>query len=335
MEANEETYRLFDNYLSGNLSGQEKVVFEKMLSENDSLRDEFIWMSSAVNSIRMSGNQIFKKQMAEIGMGIPASAFAKYSPSIKPKNFFRKYWWAIAAASAIVIAVACWFIFVHHQHSPESEMDVAPALMDSAKKQDSVPAADSCVDSPVGTKPQYTQAMLDSLNKDSNSEIIFGGDAGDPETCNTFGMSVFSYSGNRLYEWVANVPQPKSTDKNYNDVSGDTTSLTDNSYRFSVAEKISVTFCRISSTPSYAYASDIRIYGPYADSTNITLIKREENEIIMTDGKPGYFILTKGVGAKNLVRQYEWRNSVSDHVDTVGKPNGKMVKPANKTPKKK
>src|ERR1700757_4773329 len=115
MEANEETYRLFDNYLSGNLSGDEKILFEKDLSENESLREEFMWMSSAVNSIRMSGKQILKKQLAEIGAGIPATAFEKYSPSIKPKNFFRKYWWAIAATSSLIIAVACYYLLKQKQ----------------------------------------------------------------------------------------------------------------------------------------------------------------------------------------------------------------------------
>src|SRR5882757_9319766 len=132
MEFNESTYDFFDDYLSRKLSEGDEGAFEEAMEGDEVVREEFAFYSSAVTTIRMSGNQILKKQLAEIGMGIPAGAFQKYSPSIKPKNFLRKYWVAVAATTAAIIALTIWFV-VHHQKHSESENSVLPVLMDSAK----------------------------------------------------------------------------------------------------------------------------------------------------------------------------------------------------------
>src|ERR1044071_6472260 len=125
MEINEETYRLFDRYFTGNLSAEERADFEKALAVDEKFRDEFQWLSIAVSEIRMNGRSILKKQLAEIGAAIPASAFEKYSPSIKPKNFFKKWWWAIAGGVVIVAATAL-FIGLYFDPPPHGEWERKP-----------------------------------------------------------------------------------------------------------------------------------------------------------------------------------------------------------------
>jgi hypothetical protein len=303
MEANEKTYQLFDNYLSGNLSGDEKNRLEKTLSENDSLRDEFIWMSSAVNSIRMSGNQIFKKQIAEIGMGIPSSALEKYSPSIKPKNFFRKYWWAITAGSAIIIAVSCWFIFNKPKHPEEKKNDFAP-ITDSVKRKDSViipiKNTDSCAEDSIKIKPGVKKThgqQGDAI--DNKSGFIFG----DIEDCPSYIMSVFSE--NKFY--------------------GDDSSKSFSASAESIVFRIRVSFCQqTTKKPFYTYDADLRIYGSYSDSTKIILRQNKKGEIIMTDGKPGYFILRKNEN-ELLVRKFNSRAGIETKVEKRPvKPAGRM-----------
>jgi len=298
MEANEETYRLFDNYLSGNLSEEEKGAFEKNLSENDSLRQEFLWMSSAVNTIRMSGKQIFKKQIAEIGMGIPGSAFEKYSPSIKPKSFFRKYWWAITTAAALAVAAGGWFVYNHHKNV-EYEKDVAPVLMDSVEKKDSVvvPKKDSCAtDSAKGEQPQYDQAQLDKLSK-----------APSIEDCISQSMPVFA-----RYSFLESRP--------------DSLIIKNKGEDSKIISTITVTLCFQNSQPAfYSYSgTELRIYGPYTSFSKIVFCDNSGGGTLMTDGKSGFFVLKKDA-QQSLVRQFNGKDagvklwSPPARVDSVGK----------------
>src|ERR1043166_4356052 len=105
MEINEDAYGLFDRYLAGDLSRDEKAAFENELSGNEVLRNELEWLQLAISGIQMNGNGILKKQLAEIGAAIPASAFEKYTPSIRGKSFFRKWWWVLAVIVALAAGI--------------------------------------------------------------------------------------------------------------------------------------------------------------------------------------------------------------------------------------
>ncbi len=285
MEFNESTYNFFDDYLSGNCSEGDEREFENSLGENDSLREEFAFYSSAVNAIQMSGSGIFKKQVAEIGRGIPAAAFEKYSPSIKPENFFRKYWWALATASAMVIASGYWFVLKHNHPNEQNDENVVP-MIDSVKKthDDSVDkntaavsTADSCPtdsESPKGGKP--------------NGAILFAEDG-----CRSFLLPVF--------EDKKNLFDPIDDSAKSNEISA-TSSWNDYTL-------ITVDFCpQNSRTAFYSFSGDIRLCASYADSSNIRLYKKGKGTIIMTDGKPGFFTLIQGASEKVLVRQSYSKN---------------------------
>lgn len=277
MEINEETYRLFDRYFTGNLSAEERVDFEKTLSVDEKFRDEFQWLNSAVSEIRMNGRSILKKQLAEIGAAIPASAFEKYTPSIKPKSFFKKWWWAIVTGAVIVAAavtaIGLYFDPPPHgewERGPETDYDVTSqakpgAATDSFMKQmekDSAAAG-------VGDKSQF-------VNDDSES--LFG-------ECNSYAVRasqqsgfVFAESLDSLYHW--------------NDVA--VTSLSE--------IILTVECCPQNSKPAfYSFVNRITLSANYADTSGLRFF-HHGNDLMMTDGKPGYFILTKGAKDKPLER---------------------------------
>lgn len=273
MEINEETYRLFDRYFTDNLSAEERLDFEKALSVDEKFRDEFQWVSLAVSEIRMNGKSILKKQLAEIGAAIPASAFEKYSPSIKPKNFFKKWWWALAVIVAAAGLAIAWLAMRgpegnHLDLFSEPDQDTnVPAINGDVEvsEKDSANAA-----SPFGAP----QTPVDSVNAESASV---------GECCS---YSVRVLHNTRLFG--DNIDTLKW--------------LTANGSAYGTLIGLVVECCPQKSKPAfYSYINRISLSAAYADTSGLRFFQHG-NELMMTDGKPGYFILTKGAKEKPLVR---------------------------------
>lgn len=310
MEINEETYRLFDRNLAGELSAAERADFEKMLLADEQLRNEFDWLNLAVSEIRMNGKSILKKQLAEIGAGIPASAFEKYLPSIKSKSFFKKWWWVITLVVAIGL-VTTWFVLNQHS-SPEHEGRSEEARKDAGIESKDVQGTivlrdelDTNVASPFG-------APTALIKPDSIWEEFVQSIPG--ENCRAFSIHAFSqnltWSGEmRKFGSDANLSNADSVSYPYADVSYGATSET----------ILTVECCLQNSRPAfYTYANRIVLSAEYADTSGLRFFQHG-NELMMTDNKPGYFILQKGLAEKPLVRikQYSIMEGNKDTIKTI------------------
>jgi hypothetical protein len=274
MEINEETYRLFDRYFTDDLSAEERMDFEKALSVDEKFRGEFQWLSIALSEIRMNGRSILKKQLAEIGAAIPASAFEKYTPSIKPKNFFKKWWWAIAVIVAAAGLTIAWLA-----RGPEGyhlNLFSEPSHADYVRMKED---------------------FKESMQKDTATASPFGAPQTPGDTMNAKPVSIgecCSYSvragqrSNFLYG-----ENPDSVYRWY-DVGPSSAAISETI--------LTVECCPQKGKPAfYTYANRITLSAAYADTSGLRFFQHG-NELMMTDGKPGYFILTKGEKEKPLVR---------------------------------
>jgi hypothetical protein len=296
MEINEETYKLFDRYFTDNLSAEERADFEKALSVDEKFRDEFQWLSLAVSEIRMNGKSILKKQLAEIGATIPASAFEKYAPSIKPKNFFKKWWWAIAVIVAAAGLTIAWFatrgpeghhlnLFSEPDHAADVSVPVADSFMEVMRK-------DSAATSPFGapTKPDSVAA---------GREEFFEGE------CCSYSVPI-QQSG---FVYGAHIDSLKW--------------ITATDYSSQTLIGLVVECCPQKNKPAfYSYVNRISLSSTYADTSGLRFFQHG-NELMMTDGKPGYFILTKGAKEKPLVRMQQGSHN-------QGNP-GRIEEPINRS----
>ncbi len=318
MEINEETYRLFDRYHAGELSAAGRADFEQLLLSDEQLRNEFDWLNLAVSEIRMNGKSILKKQLAEIGAGIPASAFEKYSPSIKSKSFFKKWWWVIAVAVAIGLA-ATWFV-LNRRSSPEHEgIDDArkDAVIESKDVQGTIVLKDEIIDddsSPFGSPGA-------PATSDTISEVYVNSISG--ENCGVFSVRAISRSPN-VFNDAERINSSGSQDSmdpiyySWNDVSGATSETI-----------LKVECCLQNSHPAfYTYANRIVLSATYTDTSGLRFFQHG-NELMMTDSKPGYFILQKGSAEKPLVRIKPY-SVKGDLKDTVKEIISNKLKPAKK-----
>lgn len=281
MEINEETYGLFDRYFTGNLSAEERMDFEKALAVDEKFRDEFQWLNSAVSEIRMNGSYILKKQLAEIGAAIPASAFEKYTPSIKPKSFFKKWWWAIAVIIAAAGLAIAWLAMRgpegNHFHPFSNQEGVSEADVPVADDFMKQPQKDSAAAS-SGDKSQFTDAPVLG-----DGESLF-------DECRSF-----------------SVRAPYKSDVQYSHVVDGKMVWSDTAYPFiGIASGSDVTLtvecCPQNSKPAfYSYQNRITLSAAYADTSGLRFVQHG-TAVWMTDGKPGYFILTKGENEKPLER---------------------------------
>jgi hypothetical protein len=307
MEFNESTYNLFDDYLSGNLSEGDAHEFEKSLSGNDSLREEFSFVSSAANAIQMSGNNIFKKQLAEIAAGISPSAFEKYSPSLKPKSFLKKYWWAISVAAAGIIALGLWFVF-HPKKNSQMEDSNGTRILDSVKPIDS-------------TNKKGTIFLKDDSCSDSVGSPIFGGEkpAGESPGGNKLPDEVHNNIQNISRTFMMPLWGGAYSNSFFDaDVAASLKRNRIATAGWNSLASFNVEFCpQKNNPPFYSYEDHLIICGSYADSTNITFYDGPvgSNCLVMTDGKPGYFKLTKGAHEKELIRQNPKSQSINIPVD--------------------
>ncbi|MDQ3110771.1 MAG: hypothetical protein M3R17_12830 [Bacteroidota bacterium] len=295
MEINEETYGLFDRYLTGNLSGEEKVMFEKELSLDDSLRDEFQWVNLAASEIRMNGRSILKKQLAEIGTAIPTSAFEKYSPSIR-KSFFKKWWWIIAIVAVAIGLAFGWFIMNQHLVMEQEESDHASSA-NVPKAQDD--RADPGIRGTLVLRPHN---VTDTLLKKAPASP-FGAPAAPESTVKlamdsiidaTFDLDCYSFT-------VSVLPHSPVF---YNKENGKIYVMTNADYVISPtsSNKIALECCPQKTRPAfYIYNTLLTLSGTYADTSGLRFYQNG-NTITMTDGRPGYFILEKGEDQKPLVR---------------------------------
>ncbi len=293
MEINEETYRLFDRYHTGELSVAEHADFEQMLLSDEQFRNEFDWLNLAVSEIRMNGNSILKKQLAEIGAGIPSSAFEKYSPSIKSKSFFKKWWWVIAVAVAIGLA-ATWFVLNRHS-SPEGEgrMDEEKidAVIESKDVQGIIVLKDE-LDTNVA-------APFGAPGAPVNSDTVFNEflKSVPGENCRSFSVRAFSQNIN-----VSGEMRKSNSDVDRLNADSVGYPFADLLYG-ATSETILAVECCLQNTrsPFYTYANRIVLSSTYADTCGLRFFQHG-NELMMTDSQPGYFILQKGSMEKPLVR---------------------------------
>lgn len=286
MEINENTYELFDKFLSGKISGEEKSSFEKMLASDNLFNEEFSFFRNTVAALESSGSDLLKKQLAEIASGISPSSFEKYSPSLKPKPFFKKFWWAIVITAAT--ALVLWFVF-HHRPEEQKNNFVPDSVMD-ALQFDSV---------------NKKTPVLDSARNDEQCDSVF-----DPVRAKGGIKPKSSSAINRdicLFEMPVSL-QPYFT-TNQNEIRNWYIAA---SVYNSSSRKITVAFRpRDKAYDYYTYADHIEIFSSYTDSTNIRLyFPRIENNfdvtgatILLGDGKPGFFKLTKGDGERKLIRE--------------------------------
>jgi hypothetical protein len=292
MEMNEETYGLFDRYLAGNLAADEKTAFEKELAGDEMLRNELQWMSLAISGIRMNGKSILKKQLAEIGGTIPAAAFEKYSPSIKPQSFFKKWWWAIAVVAAAGIAVT-WFAIRQHSKTEKENVDrssnvdvnirTAPATPDKNASPFGAPqsAPDSIKNLPADSaRARSIRDTIDAqgfVHNLKNGEKFYGDD-----NCRSF--AVHTQRQGFLYSDGDTARKIPTTD-----------------YAWSEAI-FNVECCPQKNKPAfYTYSNHISLHANYADTSGLRFYQHGK-DIMMTDNKPGYFLLTKTQAQKPLVR---------------------------------
>jgi hypothetical protein len=291
MEMNEETYGFFDRYLAGNLAADEKAAFEKELAGDEMLRNELQWMSLAISGIRMNGKSILKKQLADIGGTIPAAAFEKYSPSIKPQSFVKKWWWAIAVVVAAGIAVA-WFVMHQHPKTEKDGLDKSSNVNVNAENSPTTPNNNA---SPFGA-PQPAPASIkdelidsgrtilrDSVNarKGFVHDLKNGDEFYGDDNCRLF--AVHTQRQGFLYSDGDTARKIPTTD-----------------YAWSEAI-FNVECCPQKNKPAfYTYSNHICLYANYIDTTGLRFYQHGKD--MMMDNKPGYFLLTKTQTQKPLVR---------------------------------
>jgi hypothetical protein len=310
MEMNEETYGLFDRYLAGNLAADEKAAFEKELAGDEMLRNELQWMSLAISGIRMNGKSILKKQLAEIGGTIPAAAFEKYSPSIKPQSFFKKWWWAIAVVVAVGIAVT-WFAIHQHPKTEKENVDVNADFLEKAPNKNASPFG-----APQTTADSIGTIYLHDLPADSIRNII-------NDTAKTLVNHIID-NNNKVGEFY-NDDNCRSfavhTQRQgflYSD--GDTArKIPTTDYAWSEAI-FNVECCPQKNKPAfYTYSNHISLHANYADTSGLRFYQHGK-DIMMTDNKPGYFLLTKTQAQKPLVRIQSEKEKVFRDEPKIKKP---------------
>ncbi|MGL4596919.1 MAG: hypothetical protein ACRCYO_05300, partial [Bacteroidia bacterium] len=113
MALDEQTYEQIDRFLRGAMDANERLVFEERLSAEDELREELQWMKNLQQEMNTLGRDILKRQIAAIGMAVPAKEIATYTPAknavAPPKTSSMNWWWVLVVVGAIGAAVF-WYI---------------------------------------------------------------------------------------------------------------------------------------------------------------------------------------------------------------------------------
>ncbi|MBI3511678.1 MAG: hypothetical protein HY064_13535 [Bacteroidetes bacterium] len=170
MAADENIYVFFDRFLLGEMKDEERAAFEKKLSLDKELRDEFEWLKQTTMAMKESGRKILKQHIAAACAGIPLASLENYSPSVNRISFIRKWWWAFAVAG-IIAAAAVWFFLIPHHHDTENKILPVDSVMNDAQKKDSANEKSSfgsgidSIGSNDSIRPASKPAHTDTLSK--------------------------------------------------------------------------------------------------------------------------------------------------------------------------
>jgi hypothetical protein len=140
MNFTEKDIALFDEYLKGNLSEQEKTAFEQKLVTDEEFKRDFEMYSTLVDGIRTHAREELKRKIAKEGE-------VKYIQNIWGKKG------TMAAAAVLIFFLGLYFVF---------ESNLGKKLLPS---QDSQPAI-AMEDNPV-SEPPKKQRKLTPKNQDT------------------------------------------------------------------------------------------------------------------------------------------------------------------------
>ena len=109
----DDTLKLFEHYLSGNLNQKEMEVFENRLNTDKELAAEFELFKDMMGGLRLRNNKQLKNRLNEIhAQEIDKSAEAVLRP-IRWKSAF-------AVAAACLVLITAYFVLCNDQLSPEA-----------------------------------------------------------------------------------------------------------------------------------------------------------------------------------------------------------------------
>lgn len=156
MKINESNIEIFDRFLHNELSDEEKLVFEKKLTENPEFKKEFEEFNLLVEGIKMKGLEDLKGILKSKGE-------VKYWGNLwGPK-------WTIASAAILAIFTVMFFVLEHYV-SRKSTLENQIAIEESVPTEEHIQYFDENIDSSETSSEQKTKEIL--MGKDLEEQMV-------------------------------------------------------------------------------------------------------------------------------------------------------------------